>query len=83
MSRLIREARKPRVNTHLNARLSEEQLKTANEQSKKARRRTVTGLVLRASQQKAARWTGVAPKRGVSKSVTRMQMATALFGNQS
>lgn len=64
MSRLIREKRKPRTNTHLNAKLSPEQNAAADAQSKAARKKIVQGIVGRA--QPVTRngipiWRGVLP----------------------
>jgi hypothetical protein len=55
--------KKPRVNTPFNARLSDEDLKRANEQSKQARRRNIAGMLMRATPAKRAgpppRWEGL------------------------
>lgn len=77
MSRLIREEKRPR--SPFAPKLTAEQEAARVKQSKADRKKIMKGIVLRAAGSNA-RWAGLKPKRGVSKSETRMQMAARIFG---
>lgn len=62
-------------------RLSEEQNLDRIAQSIHARRRNHRGLIERAQQRRAGAWQGMQPRRSEPKSVTRMRIAKALFGD--
>jgi len=88
MSRLQRPPKPPR--SPFAPLLSPEQEAARVKQSKRDRKKTVLGIVrrsnlgsLNAMAPGKPRWSGLKPRRGVSKNETRMHVAGALFGGSA